>query len=51
VNVVKAYLPQLQIDELSIVESEEEIYAAIVTIKYTVTDAVFSESDMVTIKL
>ena len=51
VNTVKTYLPQLQIDELSIVESDEDIYAAVVTIKYTVTDAVFSSSDMVVIKL
>ncbi|TXG79421.1 MAG: hypothetical protein E6R13_09895 [Spirochaetes bacterium] len=50
-NTVKAYLPQLQIDELSIAESDEDIYAAIVTIKYTVTDAVFTSSDMVVIKL
>lgn len=51
VNVVKAYLPQLQIDELSIEESDEDIYAAVVTIKYTVTDAVFSSSDVVVIKI
>lgn len=51
VNVVKAYLPQLQIDELSVEESDEDIYAAVVTIKYTVTDAVFSSSDVVVIKI
>jgi len=51
VNVVKAYLPQLQIDEFSVEESDEDIYAAVVTIKYTVTDAVFSSSDVVVIKI
>lgn len=50
-NVVKAYLPQLQIDELSIVESDESEYAAVVTIKYSITDAVFTTSDMVVVKL
>jgi phage baseplate assembly protein W len=50
-NVVKAYLPQLQIDELSIVESDEDEYAAVVTIKYSITDAVFTTSDVVVVKL
>ena len=50
-NVVKTYLPQLQIDELSIVESDESEYAAVVTIKYSITDAVFTTSDMVVVKL
>ena len=50
-NVVKTYLPQLQIDELSIVESDEDEYAAVVTIKYSITDAVFTTSDMVVVKL
>lgn len=50
-NVVKTYLPQLQIDELSIVESDEDEYAAVVTIKYSITDAVFTTSDLVVVKL
>ena len=50
-NVVKTYLPQLQIDELSIAESDEDEYAAVVTIKYSITDAVFTTSDMVVVKL
>jgi phage baseplate assembly protein W len=50
-NVVKTYLPELQIDELSIVESDENEYAAVVTIKYSITDAVFTTSDMVIVKL
>jgi phage baseplate assembly protein W len=50
-NVVKTYLPQLQIDELSIVESDEDEYAAVVTIKYSITDAVFTTTDMVVVKL
>jgi phage baseplate assembly protein W len=50
-NVVKTYLPQLQIDELSIAESDENEYAAVVTIKYSITDAVFTTSDMVVVKI
>jgi phage baseplate assembly protein W len=50
-GVVKTYLPELQIDELSIVESDENEYAAVVTIKYSITDAVFTTSDMVVVKL
>lgn len=50
-NVVKTYLPQLQIDELSIAESDEDEYAAVVTIKYSITDAVFTTTDMVVVKL
>ena len=50
-NVVKTYLPQLQIDELSIVESDEDEYAAVVTIKYSITDAVFTTSDLIVVKI
>ena len=50
-NTVKLYLPQLQLDEILIEESTEDEHAAVVTISYTVTDAVFATSDIVVIKL
>lgn len=50
-SVIKIYLPKLQIDEISVEESIESEYAAVVTIKYTITDDVFSTKDIVVIKL
>ncbi len=50
-SVIKIYLPKLQIDEISVEESTESEYAAVVTIKYTITDDVFSTKDIVVIKL
>ena len=50
-TVVKRYLPKLQLDEISIVESPESEYAAVVTIKYTITDDVFSTSDLIIINI
>lgn len=50
-TVVKRYLPRLEITEISVVESEESEYAAVVTIKYTITDDVFTTSDLVIINI
>lgn len=50
-TVVKKYLPKLQINEISVVQSDEVEYAAVVTIKYTITDDVFSTSDLVIINI
>lgn len=50
-SAVKIYLPKLQLDEISIEESTESEYAAVVTIKYTITDDVFSTKDIVVVKL
>ena len=50
-TVVKRYLPKLHLDEISIVESPESEYAAVVTIKYTITDDVFSTSDLIIINI
>ncbi len=50
-SVIKIYLPKLQIDEISVEESTESEYAAVVTINYTITDDVFSTKDIVVIKL
>lgn len=50
-NVVKKYLPQLDIGEMTIEESTEDEYAAVLTIKYTINDGVFQTSDLVIVKL
>jgi len=50
-NVIKAYFPQLTIDELSIVESEESDHAATLTIRYSITDDVFTTSDMIVVNI
>lgn len=50
-STVKRFLPSLQIDEITVVESIESEYAAVVTITYTITDDVFTTSDIIVIKL
>lgn len=50
-SVIKIYLPKLQMDEITVEESTESEYAAVVTIKYTIIDDVFSTKDIVVIKL
>lgn len=50
-NVVKKYLPQLDIGEMTIEESTEDEYAAVLTIKYTINDGIFQSSDLVIVKL
>lgn len=50
-KVVSIYLPNLQLDEILIEESPESEYAAVFTLKYTISDSVFSTSDMVVVKL
>jgi phage baseplate assembly protein W len=50
-TVVKKFLPNLKLDEIIIAGSPESEYAAVVTISYTISDDVFTTSDMVVIKL
>jgi phage baseplate assembly protein W len=50
-TVVKKYLPNLEIKEISVEESTESIYAAVVRIDYNINDGVFSESDFVIINI
>ena len=50
-TVVKRFLPKLKLDEIIIAGSPESEYAAVVTISYTITDDVFSTSDMIVVKL
>jgi phage baseplate assembly protein W len=50
-TVVKKFLPNLKLNEIIIAASQESEYAAVVTISYTITDDVFSTSDIVVVKL
>jgi phage baseplate assembly protein W len=50
-NVVKKYLPKLQINEIMVDQSTESEYAAVVRIDYTITDDVFDTKDFVVINL
>jgi phage baseplate assembly protein W len=48
---VKKYIPNLNIDNLTVEESTESEYAAVATISYTVTDNVFSTQDTIIINI
>ena len=50
-TVVKRFLPNLKLDEIIIAASPESEYAAVVTISYTISDDVFTSSDVIVIKL
>ena len=50
-TAVKKYMPNLSIDQLDIATPENEEYTATITIKYTVTDDVFTSSDIIVINL
>lgn len=50
-TVVKRFLPNLKLDELTIEPSVESEYAAVVTIRYTITDGVFQTSDLLIINI
>ena len=50
-QVVKKYLPKLQINEVSVTQSVNSEYAATVRIDYTVTEDVFESTDFVIINI
>ena len=50
-DVVKKYLPNLQINEISVTESTESEYAAVLRIDYSITDDVFTTTDFVIINI
>jgi len=50
-NVVKKYLPKLQINAITVDQSDESEYAAVVRMDYTVTDDVFSTTDFIIINI
>lgn len=50
-TVVKKFLPKLKLDDIIIAGSPESEYAAVVTLSYTISDDVFSTSDMIIVKI
>ena len=50
-TVVKKYLPKLSINEISVNQSSENDYAAVVRIDYQITDDVFTTSDFLIINI
>lgn len=50
-TVVKKYLPKLQVTNISVDQSTDSEYAAVVRMDYTITDDVFSTSDFVIINI
>ena len=50
-NVVKKYLPKLQITNISVDQSSESEHAAVVRLDYTISDDVFTTTDFVIINI
>jgi phage baseplate assembly protein W len=50
-DVIKRYLPNLQVNEVDVQISENNEYRAIVRIDYTVTDGVFADTDFIIIEI
>jgi|ERR1035437_418599 phage baseplate assembly protein W len=50
-NVVKKYLPKLNITNISVDQSSDSEYAAVVRLDYTITDDVFTTTDFVIINI
>jgi phage baseplate assembly protein W len=50
-TAVKKYLPNLKINSLTVDQSTESDYAAVVRIDYTITNDVFNVSDFVIINI
>ena len=50
-TVVSQYLPKLQVTNISVTQSSDSDYAAVVRIDYTVTDDVFTYTDFVIINI
>ena len=50
-ETVKKYLPNLQINEVSVEQSERSEHAAKVRIDYTVTECVFQETNFIIIEI
>jgi len=50
-TTVKKYLPNLQIDGVTVEQSDQNEHLATVTIEYTITDDVFQQSDFIVITI
>lgn len=50
-KTVKKYLPNLSINYITVTPSPDSPFAAVVAISYTVTDNVFTSTDLITIQI
>ena len=50
-NVVKKYLPKLQITQITVEQSTESEHAAVIRMDYTITDDVFTTTDFIIINV
>ena len=50
-QAINRYIPNLQINEITVNQSESNEHAALVRLDYTVTNAAFSSSDFVEIEI
>lgn len=50
-NSIRKYLPRLVVNNITVTPSEENEYAAVIRVDYTVTEDVFSVVDFVIIKV
>lgn len=50
-NSIRKYLPKLVVNNITVTPSEENEYAAVIRVDYTVTEDVFSIVDFVIIKV
>jgi hypothetical protein len=50
-TAVKKYLPNLKINNLTVEQSTESDYAAVVRIDYTITNDVFNVTDFIIINI
>ena len=50
-NSVKTYLPQVNLDTLTVEESGLSEFAALVTIQFTITDDIFQSTEIITLNL
>lgn len=46
-STIDKYIPNLQIDNLEVIKSEDSEYAFVVRLEYTVTNATFEENDFI----
>jgi len=50
-TVVKKYLPNLSITDITVTESDLSEYAAVLQINYTITDGMFQTPDSITVNI
>jgi phage baseplate assembly protein W len=50
-NSVKKYLPNLQVNSITVTQSEQNEYAATIRLDYTITESVFEIADFVIINV